>query len=317
MKIAIAGFGSLGKAVEKAASLSKETELVGIFTKRPPQAVKAAYKTPVFSLYEAPKFRNDIDVMINCMGSASELPVITPYLAGFFNQADSFDSHKEIAAHIKRADYYAKKAGKLTLVGAGWDPGLFSLIRLLLCAAVPDGRECTFWGRGVSSGHSNAIKQLDGVADAVQYTVPLEDKIELAEKGELFDCSASELHRRICYVVPEPGADCGLIEEEIRNMPGYFSGYDVEIHFTDYESFLCEHSSRKHAGRIVGKGESSFADFSLKMDSNPDFTAGILISFASAVFSMNRKGKIGAISVFDIPMGELLGGDTEKLFPML
>lgn len=317
MKIGIAGFGCLGKAVEKTAFCADGAELAGVFTRRPPQTVRTGFDTTVFPFDEISLHRDEIDVMINCMGSANDLPVVTPYLAGLFNQVDSFDCHREMRAHFDRANAYAEKSGKLTLIGAGWDPGLFSLFRLYLGAAIPDASSHTFWGEGISRGHSNAVKQLDGVVDAAEYTLPVESAVSLARENNNISLTDRQMHRRVCFVVPEPGADCEYIAQQIKSMPNYFAGYDTKVHFVDYESFLCEHSGQSHAGTLIRNGEDAFAEFSLRLKSNPDFTAGILLSFAFAVHKMNKNGKKGAVTVFDIPPAELFSAQKERLFSFL
>ncbi len=314
MKIAIAGFGALGAATEKAALKSKNTDLFGIFTRRPPDSIRKITNSPVYAFDEIEKYKDEIDVVINCMGSAFDLPKTTPCLAGIFNQVDSFDTHKKIREHYKNTAEQAKKGGKLSLICAGWDPGLFSIARAYMQAVLPYGKTYTFWGEGVSRGHSNAIKQIHGVVDAVQYTSPIGSAIFRVRNGEFPELKTNEMHKRICYVVAEAGANTQRIESDIKNMPDYFADYETEVHFLDYESFLSEHKTMKHGGSVIrcqnDNGELSTIDFSLKLASNPYFTAMTLISFASAVKKMNEAGECGCITPLDIRPSDLLDGEA-------
>lgn len=310
MKIAIAGYGALGAATERAVSNYPDIELLGIFTRRSKTDIPNTYSASLYSFDSIEKYKGDIDVIINCMGSAYDLPKITPYLANSFNLVDSFDTHKLIRSHFEKTDVAAKSAGKLALVCAGWDPGLFSIARAYMRAVLPNGVNYTFWGEGVSRGHSNAVKQIAGVIDAVQYTVPVSSAVYSASNGEFPTLKDTDMHKRVCYIVAEPGADVERIEREIKTMPNYFEEYNTEVHFIDYESFLSEHTGAKHGGSVIGCDKSdninSLMEFSLKLDSNPYFTAQILLSFSRAVKQMNDTGKCGCITVFDIKPRDLI-----------
>lgn len=317
MKIAVAGYGGLGRAVCEALKKREDAELTAVFSRREKQKLPYKESAPVYPFYEAEKHAHQVDVLINCMGSAFDLPKTTPFLAKFFNQVDSFDTHERIRSHFESTDKRAKEGKKLTLICAGWDPGLFSLARLYLGCAVPSGKSYTFWGEGVSRGHSNAVRQLPGVVDAVQYTVPVSTVIKSVREGEMPVLQENEMHKRICYVVPEVGADTERIEEEIKKMPGYFAGYDTTVHFIDYESFLVDHSRERHGGSVIVSDGKSLGEFSLKLSSNTAFTADVLISFAKAVDTMNRQGQTGCVTPFDIRPRDLTGLSDEELMKRL
>lgn len=317
MKIAVAGYGGLGKAVCKAVEKSEDSELYAVFSRRDREKLPYQGSAPVFPFHEAEKHAAEVDVLINCMGSAYDLPKATPYLAEFFNQVDSFDTHAKIPYHFERTDRAAKNGKKLTLICTGWDPGLFSLARLYLRCVMPEGTDYTFWGEGVSRGHTNAVKQISGVVDAVQYTVPVSSVIKSVREGEMPTLQENEMHKRVCYVVPEIGADTRRIAEEIKAMPEYFSGYDTTVHFIDYESFLIEHSREKHGGSVIRSDGKSLGEFSLKLESNTAFTASVLLSFARAVHKMNKRGEYGCITPFDVKPRDLFPGSENDLFKCL
>lgn len=300
MKIAVAGYGGLGRAVCDALEKREDAELTAVFSRREKQKLPVKESVPVYPFYEAEKHAHKVDVLINCMGSAFDLPKTTPFLAKFFNQVDSFDTHAKIQSHFERTDQRAKEGKKLTLICAGWDPGLFSLARLYLGCAIPGGTDYTFWGEGVSRGHTNAVKQIPGVVDAVQYTVPVSAVIKSVREGKMPDLRENEMHKRVCYVVPEIGADTRRIEEEIKNMPEYFEGYDTTVNFIDYETFLVDHSRERHGGSVIVSDGKSLGEFSLKLSSNTAFTADVLLSFARAVYKMSRQGQTGCVTPFDI-----------------
>lgn len=317
MKIAIAGLGKIGLAAYEAAKQMPEIEIAGLFSRRESFMLPEKIKEKVYSFSEIAQFKDKTDVVINCMGSAFDLPVTTPYLAKYFNVVDSFDNHSHFGEHIRKTERYALESGKLALVGCGWDPGLFSLARALFASCMPNGKTYTFWGEGVSQGHSNAVKNIEGVADAVEYTVPIKQAVEKVMSGEAPDFKENQMHKRVCYVVLEAGADDERIKNEIVSMPSYFAPYETEINFIDYESFLCEHSAHKHEGKVIrseSAGDERFlGQFSLKMTSNPSFTAQILLRYALAVYKMNKEGKSGCITVFDIAPVNLFFGSSDIL----
>lgn len=321
MKIAIAGYGELGIAAEKAALSRNDVTLTGIFTRREPVLVKKHSDAPIYSFSQIYKHEGEFDVVINCMGSANDLPVTTPYLSKYFNVVDSYDNHSEFESHFKRTDFYAKQSGKLALIGCGWDPGLFSLARAYMTAALPNGKNYTFWGEGVSRGHSNAVKNVEGVLDAVEYTVPIDEAVKRVKANEFPLFADRDMHKRVCYVVAEPGANTQRIRDEIVSMPGYFEPYDTEVNFIDYESFLCEHRTQKHAGSVIrcmsDEASSYLMEFSLKLSSNPYFTAMVLLAYAFAVDSMSKSGKSGCITVFDVPVASVLNMTRENLMKLI
>ena len=307
MKIAIYGYGNLGKGVESAVQAADDAELVGIFTRRDPSALRPATDTPVYSANGIENFKDKIDVLIICGGSATDLPKMTPSLAEMFSVVDSFDTHAEIPNHYRRVDEAARKGGNLALISAGWDPGMFSLNRLYAASILPNGKDYTFWGRGVSQGHSDAIRRIEGVADARQYTVPVPEALESVRNGEMPELTTSEKHRRECVVVAEEGADLVRIENEIKTMPNYFADYDTTVTFITQEELDREHKGIPHGGFVIRTGTTGpenrtrhTIEYSLKLDSNPEFTASVLVAFARAVCRMAGRGETGARTVFDI-----------------
>ena len=320
MKIGIYGYGNLGKGVELAALMHADIELVGIFTRRDPSSVKSLTNAHVFSAEKLVDFQDEIDCLVVCGGSATDLPVITPKLDHDFNLIDSFDTHKNIPAHFEKVDAAAKAGGKLALISAGWDPGLFSLARLYAASVLPNGKDYTFWGRGVSQGHSDAIRRIAGVVDARQYTVPIEEALASVRAGENPDLSTGEKHKRECYVVAEEGADLDRIATEIKTMPNYFADYETSVHFISLEELKRDHSGMPHGGSVIRGGTTGLqgenrhtVEFSLKLDSNPEFTASVLVAYARAVVRMRAEGKVGAVSVFDIPPAMLSSMSREEL----
>ena len=304
MKIAIYGYGNLGRGVELAAHQNPDTELVGIFTRRPPEAIATAYKTPVYPSGDVLDFKGMIDVLIICGGSATDLPEVTPTLARDFNVVDSFDNHLKISDHFASTDAAAREGGTLAVISAGWDPGILSLARTLFASVIPDGTTHTFWGRGVSQGHSDAIRRIDGVVDARQYTVPIPEAVSAARSGgsRLTSC---ESHRRECFVAVADGADTERIEHAIKTMPGYFAGYDTTVTFVTKD--VLDHAL-PHAGRVIRCGGTGCGlvhnhtlELSLKLDSNPEFTGAALICVARAVNKMAKQGEIGCKTMLDIP----------------
>lgn len=312
MKIGIYGYGNLGRGVECAATAANDAELIGIFTRRDPSTVKSRLNTPVYSASALPDFKDKIDVLIVCGGSATDLPVLTPTLAKDFNVVDSFDTHAAIPEHFEKVDNACRENGHIALISGGWDPGLFSVNRLYATAVLPDGNDYTFWGRGVSQGHSDAIRRIDGVVDARQYTVPVPEALEAVRAGENPTLSARQKHTRECYVVVEDGADKARIEHEIVTMPNYFTDYDTTVHFISLEELKKNHSGIPHGGCVIRTGKTGIdgenkhvIEYSLKLDSNPEFTSSVLVAYARAINKMFLRGTIGCKTVFDIAPADL------------
>lgn len=309
MKIAVAGLGNLGKAALRAIEKEKDFQLVAAFSRRKKEYT-GVKDVPVYPFSLIADFEGKIDVVLNCMGSAHDLPATTPYIASFFNVVDSFDNHAAIPDHIKSVDEKAKESKKTAIVSVGWDPGLFSLARLYMSAVMPQGKTYTFWGQGVSQGHTDALKALDGVLFAREYTVPVLSAIEKAKSGELFETEGTKLHRRVCYIVAKPKADKEKLAREIREMPNYFKGYKTEINFIELDDFLREHKSMAHAGHVIScrKGEEGIdtLEFSLSAASNPVLTASVLLAFSKACHKMQQRGEYGCKTVFDVRPSDLL-----------
>ena len=312
MKIGIYGYGNLGRGVEAATKYHTDVELVGVFTRRSPDTVKTLLGTPVYSADDIDKFKNEIDVMILCGGSATDLPVMTPALARSFNVVDSFDTHAKIPEHFAAVDEAARDSGHVALISAGWDPGLFSVARAYAAATLPCGSDYTFWGVGISQGHSDAIRRIDGVLDARQYTVPKEEAMAAVRSGARPNLTAGEKHRRVCYVVAKDGADKSEIAEKIKTMPNYFADYETEVNFITAEELARDHSGMPHGGSVIHSGitgingeHSHTVEFSLKLDSNPEFTASVLVAYARAVAKMKSRGDAGAKTVFDVTLSDL------------
>ncbi len=305
MKIGILGYGNLGRGVEKAVNANSDQELVAVFTRRDPSGVQIATKgAQVLSAEKLPEMKDDIDVLILCGGSATDLPEMTPKYAAMFNVVDSFDTHAKVPEHFAAVDAATKGAGKIGVISCGWDPGMFSLNRLYAASVLPDGEAYTFWGRGVSQGHSDAIRRIEGVADARQYTVPIPEAVDRVRSGENPSLTTREKHRRECYVVAKEGADKAWIEQEIKTMPNYFADYDTTVTFITQEELDAKHKGLPHGGSVIytGKtGESRHViEYSLKLDSNPEFTGSVLAACARAAYRMNREGLSGAKTMFDI-----------------
>lgn len=321
IKIAIAGYGNLGRGVECAIAQNPDTELYGVFTRRNPSDVKTLKEdTKVFSLNDIENHKENIDVVILCGGSATDLPVQTPKLAESFNVIDSFDTHANIPKHFKNVDAAARKAGKVAMISVGWDPGLFSLNRLYAQAILPDGKDYTFWGKGVSQGHSDAIRRIDGVLDARQYTIPVEAALEAVRSGKNPELTTREKHTRECFVVAEGGADKARIENEIKTMPNYFADYDTTVHFISAEEMERDHSGIPHGGFVIRCGNTGLnnekthiIEYSLKLDSNPEFTSSVLVAYARAAYRMNKEGVSGCKTVFDIAPAYLSPMSAEEL----
>lgn len=317
MKIAIVGYGNLGKACEKIAYSSDNFDLVGIFTRRDPKTLTSPYATKFFRQEEIFYFEGKIDVAVLCLGSANDLTDSALKIAEHFNTVDSFDTHARMVEYCNRLDDVARAKNRLCFVGIGWDPGLFSMIRALCSAVIERGITQTFWGKGVSQGHSEAIRRIEGVKDAKQYTVPKAEALEIARSGGGESLSVRDKHSRECYVVACDNADKAHIEEEIKNMPNYFLEYDTTVHFVDEETFTHEHQGMQHGGFVMrhGKcnGKDTFAEFSLKLDSNPDFTASVLMRYAVVNNKMYNEGERGAKTILDIPISAILDCDRLKM----
>ncbi len=321
IRIGIIGYGNLGKGVEKAVNAAEDMELIGVFTRRNKESVHTISGAAVYSVNELENFVGKADVMILCGGSATDLPKQTAQYVKLFNTVDSFDTHAKIPEHFAAVDAAAKESGKIGLISVGWDPGLFSVARMLFGAVLPDGNDYTFWGRGVSQGHSDAIRRVAGVKDARQYTVPVQAAVDAVRKGENPVLTTREKHTRECYVVAEEGADKARIEREIKEMPNYFSDYDTTVHFISEEELLKNHAGLPHGGFVLRSGATGenkhLLEFSLKLDSNPEFTASVLTAYARAAAKMNAAGECGAKTVFDVPLKYLSDKDYGYLIAHL
>ncbi|MCR5330504.1 MAG: diaminopimelate dehydrogenase [Lachnospiraceae bacterium] len=321
IRIGILGYGNLGKGVECAVKHNPDMKLVAVFTRRDPASLKI--RTEGASVYAADtleQHRDDIDVLILCGGSATDLPLQTPDAVRYFNVVDSFDTHARVPEHFANVDREGKASGHIGIISVGWDPGLFSLARLYSNAVLTDGKDYTFWGRGVSQGHSDAIRRIDGVKDARQYTVPVPEAVEAVRAGKNPELSTRQKHTRECYVVAEEGADLARIENEIKTMPNYFADYDTTVHFISEEELKANHSGLPHGGSVIRTGRTGWdnenmhtIEFSLKLDSNPEFTTQVLVAFARAAYRLNQKGESGARTVFDIPPVMLSAQDPADL----
>ena len=320
MKIAIYGYGNLGRGVELAIRQNPDAELFGVFTRRDPATVKTLTGAPVYAAQDVENYTAEIDVVIICGGSASDLPEMTPMLAKSFNVVDSFDTHARVPEHFANVDKAALTHAHTAIISAGWDPGLFSLARLYMNTVLPDGKDYTFWGRGVSQGHSDAIRRIPGVKDARQYTVPVEDALAKVRSGENPELTTRQKHTRECYVVAEEGADKALIEKQIKEMPNYFADYDTTVTFITAEEMKRDHSELPHGGQVIRCGETGadgahkhVMEFSLKLDSNPEFTASVLVACARAVVRMNSRQIFGCKTLFDVPPADLSPMDPAEM----
>ena len=307
IRIGIVGYGNLGRGVECAVSKSDDMELVALFTRRNPETVKTATGVPVYSMDMAQKMQNSIDVMILCGGSANDLPYQTPELAQYYNVIDSFDTHAKIPEHFERVDAASKNGNKISIISVGWDPGMFSLNRLIGQAILPNGADYTFWGKGVSQGHSDAIRRIDGVLDARQYTIPVEDALASVRNGENPELTTRQKHTRECFVVAKEGADLARIENEIKTMPNYFADYDTTVYFISEEELQSEHGGIPHGGVVLRSGTTGFnnenkhiIEYKLALDSNPEFTSSVLVAYARAAYRLSLEGQSGCRTVFDI-----------------
>lgn len=321
IRIGIAGYGNLGRGVEAAVNNAHDMELVAVFTRRNPESVKIRTDgAAVHGFDKIAEFKDKIDVIVNCGGSATDLPLTTPMIAENFSVIDSFDTHAKIPEHFATVDEKAKAGNNIAIISVGWDPGLFSLNRLYMNAVLPNGRDYTFWGRGVSQGHSDAIRRIDGVVDARQYTVPVESAVERVRNGENPELTTREKHTRECYVVVEEGADKARIENEIKTMPNYFSDYDTTVNFISLDELKKNHSGIPHGGSVIRSGCTGFdlntkhtIEYSLKLESNPEFTGSVLTAYARAAYRLKAKGETGCRTVFDIAPAMLVDMDGDEI----
>ena len=319
------GYGNLGRGIECSINQNSDLELVAVFTRRDPSSVNILNKNvPVFNINDVLKFKDKIDVLILCGGSATDLPKQTPNYAEHFTVVDSFDTHAKIPEHFSIVDSAAKKGQNIAVISCGWDPGMFSLNRLYASAILPEGKDYTFWGKGVSQGHSDAIRRIEGVIDAKQYTIPVEETLKAVRSGETKDFSAREKHLRECFVVASDDADKAKIEQEIKNMPNYFADYDTTVHFISLEELKRDHSGIPHGGFVIRSGKTGWEkennhiiEYSLKLDSNPEFTASVITAAARAAFRMKQNGEIGCKTMFDIPPKYLSPLSYEELLKIL
>ncbi len=321
IRIGIMGYGNLGRGIECAVKKNDDMEIVAVFSRRNPDSVKILTEgAKVYSADEVLNFKNEIDVLILCGGSATDLPAQTPEYAKNFTVVDSFDTHAKIPEHFANVDKAAKEGGNIAVISCGWDPGMFSLSRLYSNAILPDGKDYTFWGKGVSQGHSDAIRRLDGVVDAKQYTIPVDAALEAVRSGSNPELTTRQKHLRECFVVAAEGADKAKIENEIKTMPNYFADYDTIVHFISKEELDRDHSGIPHGGFVIRTGKSGWnsenshiIEYSLKLDSNPEFTAGVIAACARAAYRMKADGSSGCKTMFDIPPAYLIGMSSEEV----
>lgn len=321
IRIGIMGYGNLGRGVECAVRQNPDMELAAVFTRRAPETVNILTKTAaVCRAEDAASWKDKIDVLILCGGSATDLPKQTPEYAKLFNVVDSFDTHARIPEHFANVDAAARESGKVAVISVGWDPGMFSLNRMYANAILPEGKDYTFWGRGVSQGHSDAIRRIPGVKDAKQYTIPVESALEAARSGKNPELFTREKHTRECFVVLEEGADAAKVEQEIKTMPNYFADYDTTVHFISQEELDKNHSGIPHGGFVLRSGVTGWEkehhhliEYSLKLDSNPEFTSSVIVAYARAACRMAKEGQTGCKTVFDIPPAYLSAKSGEEL----
>ena len=321
IRIGIYGYGNLGRGIECAIKQNPDMELVAVFTRREPSTVKILSEgVSVYHVDDALKMTDKIDVMILCGGSAKDLPEQTPYLAKYFNVVDSFDTHAKIPEHFANVDASAKESGKVGIISVGWDPGMFSLNRLYASCILPEGKDYTFWGKGVSQGHSDAIRRVNGVKNGKQYTIPVESALDAVRSGVNPDLTTREKHIRECYVVAEDGADLNRIEKEIKEMPNYFADYDTTVHFISEEELQKNHSGIPHGGFVIRSGKTGWnkenthiIEYSLKLDSNPEFTASVIVAYARACYKMSSEGQSGCKTVFDVAPSYLTMLSNEEI----
>ena len=321
MRIGILGYGNLGRGIECAVKQNDDMELVAVFTRRNPETVKVLTEgVKVYSVSDILEHKDEIDVLILCGGSATDLPVQTPEYAKYFNVIDSFDTHARIPEHFDNVNKAATESGHTALISCGWDPGMFSLNRLYANAILPQGNDYTFWGKGVSQGHSDAIRRVEGVKDGKQYTIPVEAALEAVRNGENPELTTRQKHIRECFVVAEEGADLNKIEETIKNMPNYFADYDTTVHFISEEELKANHSGIPHGGFVFRSGITGWngehkhiIEYSLKLDSNPEFTSSVIVAYARAINRLHKEGVNGCKTVFDIAPAYLSSASGEEL----
>jgi len=321
IKIGIVGYGNLAKGAECAIRQNPDMALVAVFTRRDPETVQIMTpNVPVLPMTETVNWQNRIDVLLLCGGSATDLPEMTPALARSFNVVDSFDNHSQIPAHYAKVDQAAGETGHIAVISAGWDPGLFSINRLYGTAVLPEGKDYTFWGKGVSQGHSDAVRRIPGVADCRQYTIPVEEALEKVRNGENPEFTTRQKHTRYCYVVAEEGADKAAIEQAIKTMPGYFADYNTTVEFITKEQMARDHAGLPHGGSVIRSGVTGWAgenrqtiEYKLTLDSNPQFTASVLVAVARAAMKMKARGETGCRTVFDIAPADLSALSREEL----
>ncbi len=321
IRVGIMGYGNLGRGIEAAVRQNSDMTLAAVFTRRAPESLTIRTEgVPIYHADDALLHKDEIDVLILCGGSATDLPVQTPLYASHFNVVDSFDTHAAIPAHFAKVDEAARASGHVGIISVGWDPGMFSLNRLYGSAILPDGADYTFWGKGVSQGHSDAVRRVEGVLDARQYTVPVENALAAVRSGETPALTAREKHTRVCFVVAEEGADKARIEREIKTMPNYFADYDTTVYFITAEEMKRDHSGMPHGGFVIRSGKTGFdgehrhvIEYSLKLDSNPEFTSSVLVAYARAAVRMHKEGQAGAKTVLDVPPAYLSGKSGEEL----
>ena len=321
IRIGIWGYGNLGRGVECALKQNPDMELAGVFTRRDPKTVQILTEgASVYSTEDVEKMKDAVDVMILCGGSATDLPVQTPKCAQMFHVVDSFDTHAKIPEHFAKVDEAAKSNGKIGIISVGWDPGMFSLNRMYANALLPNGTDYTFWGKGVSQGHSDAVRRIDGVKDAKQYTIPVDSALDAVRNGDTPELTTRQKHTRKCYVVAEEGADLARIENEIKTMPNYFSDYDTTVHFISEEELKKNHSGIPHGGFVIRSGKTGWneenthvIEYSLKLDSNPEFTSSVLVAYARAAYRLSQEGQSGCKTVFDIAPAYLSAQSSEEL----
>ncbi len=321
IRIGIYGYGNLGRGVEYAVRQNKDMELAAVFTRRNPESLKIDTQgVSVYHVDDAKKMCDKIDVMILCGGSATDLPVQTPELAKLYNVVDSFDTHAKIPEHFENVDKAAVESGKVAMISVGWDPGMFSLNRMYAGAVLPDGKDYTFWGKGVSQGHSDAIRRIEGVLDAKQYTIPVDSALEAVRSGSNPELTTRQKHLRECFVVVDDNADKSRIENEIKTMPNYFADYDTTVHFVTQEELNKNHSGIPHGGFVIRSGRTGanlehnhIIEYSLKLDSNPEFTSSVIVAYARAAYRMNCEGQKGCKTVLDVPPAYLSPKNGEQL----
>lgn len=320
IRIAIMGYGNLGRGIECAVRQNEDMDLVAVFTRRDPSGVETISGAPVYGAGELLQKRDEIDVLMLCGGSATDLPRQTPEYAGYFNVVDSFDTHANIPQHFAAVDRAAKEGGKVAMISVGWDPGMFSLNRLYANAILQNGSDYTFWGKGISQGHSDAIRRIPGVKDAKQYTIPVKAALAAVRACENPELTTRQKHTRECFVVAEEGADKAKIEQEIKTMPNYFADYDTTVHFISEEELLRDHAGIPHGGLVLRTGKTGVngehnhvIEYSLKLDSNPEFTACVLTAYARAAYRMNREGMTGCKTVFDVAPAYLSAMSPEEM----